>query len=352
MRMGILGKSSHLKHCHPRALCLAAALLTLGAASDGYAQRAPFDRLPPEQSDIRPPSDRVTGTPGRMSVEQTSCRTMPLDELRRRIVDVAAQEWAFFGFSVVDRTIEVTPEPGAFRTRGRRRSRMSAEESVRVADSIGGYWTATPDGSWMIDRQNDRWNGSAGVASRWRDPWSAAFISWVMCEGGLGDRGQFQRAIAHHTYIDQAIRARDGRAPAAAFTAYDAGEAEVQPGDLLCTGSRPNYRNLADRRRQMGVGARTHCDVVVKVDDESERILAIGGNVRGTVSIKLLPAVLDGENLSPIARGGRPVFAHLKLKADPVEDDALDRSPTIRAVACAIGFEVPAQVIPAASRRC
>ena len=173
-----------------------------------------------------------------------------------------------------------------------------------------------------------------------------------MCESGLGARGQFQRAIAHHTYIDQAIRARDGRAPAAAFTAYDAGEAEVQPGDLLCTGSRPNYRNLSDRRRQMGVGARTHCDVVVKVDNESERILAIGGNVRGTVSIKLLPAVLDGENLSPIARGGRPVFAHLKLKADPVEDDALDRSPTIRAVACAIGFEVPAQVVAAASRRC
>lgn len=352
MRMGSLGKSSHPEHLKIPAFFVAATLLVLGAASDGYAQGRPFDRLPPEQFDVRPPSDRVTGTPGRMSVAQTSCRTLPLDELRRRIVDVAAQEWAFFGFTVVDQTVEAAPQPGARRTRGRRRPRMSPAESMRVADSIGGYWSATPDGSWMIDRQNDRWNGSAGAASRWRDPWSAAFVSWVMCEGGVGDRNQFQRAIAHHTYIDQAIRARDGRAPNAAFAAYDAGEAQVLPGDLLCTGSRPNYRSIADRRRQMGVGARTHCDVVVKVDDESGRILAIGGNVRGTVSLKLLPAVQDGENLTPIARGGRPVFAHLKLRADPVENDALDRSPTMRAVTCTAGFEVLTRVMLGVGRQC
>ena len=39
-----------------------------------------------------------------------------------------------------------------------------------------------------------------------------------MCEGGLGTANQFRRAIAHHTYIDQAIRARDlGSAEAAFF---------------------------------------------------------------------------------------------------------------------------------------
>ena len=46
------------------------------------------------------------------------------------------------------------------------------------------------------------------------------------------------------------------------------GPAPVAPGDLLCSGRRPAYTRLAERRTQMGEGARTHCDIVVKVDLE------------------------------------------------------------------------------------
>ena len=97
-----------------------------------------------------------------------------------------------------------------------------------------------------------RLEGTGASEARWTDPWSAAFISWVMCEAGLGDTGQFQRAIAHWGYIDQAIRARDGRAQNAAYVAYDIGETAIVPGDMLCTSRRPAYRTIADRRRQMG----------------------------------------------------------------------------------------------------
>jgi hypothetical protein len=149
-----------------------------------------------------------------------------------------------------------------------------------------------------------------------------------MCEAGLGAATQFQRAIAHHTYIDQAIRARDGRAPQAAFIAYDAGETTIAPGDLLCSSRRPVYRTIADRRRQMGVGARSHCDVVVKVDEARRQVLAIGGNVRGVVSLKALPALrgAGGPLRAITGDDDRPVFAHLKLRADaaPVETTALD----------------------------
>lgn len=40
----------------------------------------------------------------------------------------------------------------------------------------------------------------------------------------------------------------------------------------------------------MGAGARSHCDIVVKVEEPRGRVLAIGGNVRGVVSLKELPA--------------------------------------------------------------
>ena len=225
-------------------LALAAAVAT---ASVGLAQQAAFDRLSPEVLDVVPPSERVRGVPGNLQITPGSCRSLPATEIRRRIVDVAVQEWGFFGFTVVDQTRDEPIDRTA--RRGRRRwPRPSPAEAARVAESIAGYWTVTPQGGWIIESQNQRWNSSDGGSTRWRYPWSAAFVSWVMCEGGLGESSQFQRAVAHHTYIDQAIRARDGGASQAAFTAHDIGETAISPGDLLCSGRRPAYRTLADRR--------------------------------------------------------------------------------------------------------
>jgi hypothetical protein len=278
-----------------------------------------------------------------MAIGQTSCRTVPAAQVRRRIVELAVQEWAFFGFAVVDQT--VVEDDDGFPRRSRR---PGDAQSVRVAASIGGYWTVAPGGDWIIGSQNKIWNGLDGVEARWRFPWSAAFVSWVMCEGGLKDADQFQRAIAHHSYIDQAIRARDQKAPRAAFVAYNAGEAAVAPGDLLCTSRRPAYTSLEDRRRQMGAGARTHCDIVVKVDLAAARILAVGGNVRGTVGLKILSMATAAGTAprsgnQPRARGARAVFAHLKLRAAPSDGDAFDTSPTIKALACAGPSVAPAR---------
>ncbi len=321
-------------------------VLAVAFAATAAAQQAAFDRLPPDVLDAEAPSERVIGEPGAMKVSRTSCHSAPMDEVRRRIVDLAVQEWAFFGFIVVDQTI--VEDSGSGQPRRRRWRRPDRAESARVAGSIAGYWTVTPQGGWIIGEQNDAWQGPRGVASRWRYPWSAAFVSWVMCEAGLGEASLFQRAVAHHVYIDQAIRARGAGAPSAAFAAYEVGEAPVVPGDLLCSARRPAYRSIAERRRQLGVGARTHCDIVVKAEPSRGRILAVGGNVRGAVSLKLLPAAADGAdgNLRPLP-GRRRIFAHIKLRAPSIAADALDRTPTMRAAWCADGFRLPPQAAAA-----
>lgn len=319
-------------------LCLSSALPA------GAQERVPFDRLPVDHFDVTPPAIRVSGNPGTMRVSESGCRILPTVGARRRLVDVAVQEWGFFGFPINDQTVGFDDDFGPGRRGGRRGFGGGSEEAERVAASIGGYWSATSDGSWIIERQNESWNGSGVMSSRWRDPWSAAFISWVMCEGGLGESTQFRRAIAHHSYIDQAIEARDGRASNAAFVAYDVGEVGVEPGDLLCSARRPGYSSIAERRRQMGVGARTHCDLVVKVDEVGERILAIGGNVGSAVTLKVLPAERDGAILKPAA-GRRPMFAHLKLRADPIEMNAMDNSPTLQTLGCAIGVRTPSHAV-------
>jgi hypothetical protein len=308
-------------------------------ASPAAGQSLYFERLSTDEFPVKSPAERVDGEPGTMRVLETSCTASPMDNARQRIVDVAMQEWAYFGFSVADETIREDRDSlntfsGRSRRFGRGFSWMDAEQSARLADSIAGYWAITGEGPWILSRQNERWQGS-GVQTRWRDPWSAAFISWVMCESGLGDDSQFDRAIAHHTYIDQAIRARDQGASATAYVAYDVGEQRIEPGDLLCAARRPSYESLAERRRQLGSGIRSHCDIVVKVEPDRARVLAIGGNVRGSVSLKLLPAEFDGggtgeASVRRVGNGRGNIFAHLKLRADPVDDDALRMSPTIQ----------------------
>lgn len=312
--------------------CIWASLI-LCLSSHVSGQHGAFERLPGEILDVRAPSDRVTGAPGAMRIQDRVCSATPAAAMRSQIVDTTVQEWAYFGFTLLDYTAaaKTITEPAGNR---RRRSFLSPEQAERVANSIAGYWAAAPDSSWILQRQNERWN-TLGLATRWRDPWSAAFISWVMCESGLGDTGRFARAIAHHTYIDQAIRARDGENTGAAYVAYDTGEQPVLPGDMLCRGSRPAYRSLDERRDHLGVGARTHCDIVVKVDDEKPGFYVIGGNVRGTVGMKLLPAARTAAGfLEPLPYDRRQIFAHLQLQADPIPLDALATSPAMQATSC------------------
>jgi hypothetical protein len=342
--------------------------LLLLLSGPAFAQPIPFNRLSPDLLDVTPPTARVSGAPGAMTVRQRACRTLPAADVRRRIVDIAIQEWGFFGFPIRDEAaVSAVEWARAIESDGDRAffwrglfPRLSDEEAARVATSVAGYWAVTPEAAMMVGRQNAAWRAPDGP--RRSDPWSAAFISWLMCEAGLGEGSRFQRAIAHHAYIDQAIRARVGSAPQAAFVAYDAGETSIVPGDLLCSARRPVYRTLAERRRQLGVGARTHCDVVVKIDEPAGRIYAIGGNVGRAVSLKLLRAArgANGHLQATALDEGRPVFAHLKLRAAAIEPYAFDNSPTVKALACGGGIEaslrangvIAAAVASPAARRC
>ena len=323
----------------------AVALLVLLLAAPATAQ----DRLPREVLDVIPPSERVTGERGDMRIVQRACRVGPTHWARRRIVEIAAQEWAAFGFQTFDaREVETRRLPEGVVAdsanpllpaprQARYGVRFGAWESDRRMDaSVAGYWSATRDGDEILARQNRAWRDGEGE-TYWVEPWSAAFVSWVMCEGGLGDMNQFARDISHRVYIDQAIRARDGQAPDAAFVAHDAGETEIQPGDLLCNArGSASYRTLADRRRDTGEYAPLHCDIVVRVDVQEALFHLIGGNVMNSVTLTILPGVRDGEHLRPLAEddldGARTMFAHLKLRAPAIELNALEATPTIRAM--------------------
>jgi len=339
-----------------RRLLIAVACAALAAPSAPLAQSV-RERLPRAAFDVIPPSERVGGDRGSFRVVQPACRVGPLGpHTRRRIVDIAVQEWAVFGFQTLDmvsREERLLPSTGAFRIvpdalnpafdptgrprLARRTLKLGRWEDEReVLATVAGYWSATPDGGEVLRKQNRAWKSWFGEDVGWIEPWSAAFVSWVMCEAGLGERETFRRSIAHWEYVDQAIDERD-RPGSGAYEAHDLGEAAVAPGDLLCNArGEARYRTLADRRPDIGRYAPLHCDIVVKLDPQAGVIFTIGGNVLNSVSLAAVATDLSSPTPRPLGEdalgGARRWFAHLKLKTDPIEADALDASPTIRAL--------------------
>ena len=321
----------------------AALILTLTlAATPATAQ---VSRLPREVLDVIPPESRVEGAPGRMRIVESRCRPGGLANVRQRIVDVAAGEWGVFGFQTVDATQVQTrrlPDgvvaddanpPLAAPRQARPLSRVGRWESDPATFAIvAGYWSATPDGADVLSRQNRQWRDGEGELN-WVEPWSAAFVSWVMCESGLDVPELFRRDISHRVYVDQAIRAADGREPQAAYEAHDPGERPLLPGDLLCNSrGRWRYETVDDRRPDVGDYAAMHCDVVVRVFDD--RVAVIGGNVLQGVTLTLIPLATEAAAFPrPVGAedlaGARTLFAHLVLRSEPIPGDALDRTPTV-----------------------
>jgi len=189
-----------------------------------------------------PPIETITGQP------------IPEAEVKQTLLTLARTEWLAFGGQ-----------------------RLFVEDGVQVIKPVG---------LWEDDR-----GGSALVAKYWQildptspltgqdcdEPWSAAFISWLMIRAGV-DSGQFQRSNAHRDYIRKIVaHAHDvdfklrPRRPA---------DYAPRPGDIVCRG-RGRHRDLRDYTA-LPADAELHCDLVVAT--AAGRIEVIGGNVRQSVS--------------------------------------------------------------------
>lgn len=322
--------------------------------SGGYPpyQAGPVYRAPTNPDlPSRPAGDRVAGGRGSLVVTDSTCNTAGvLPATRRRLVALATGEWAAWGFPTLDLTVvdtlvpsgpdlQIIPSELNVPVQGRIWSRLNRlgqmEDDRGAVSSVGGYWAVTPGGSGMVSQQNRVWGASSNTAG-WAQPWSAAFISWVACEAGLGSPAVFLRSDSHWNYIDQAIQARGGNGYAA-YQAYDIGEAQISPGDMLCFSNADTpYRSIAERRAQLGRGFASHCDLVVKLDAARERVYLIGGNVAQAVTMTIGRATrrAPGGPLVPMddraQPGSRRWFAHLRLQAPPVQDDVMDQTTPIR----------------------
>lgn len=174
-------------------------------------------------------------------------------------VEIARQEWERFGQQTIDKQNKIIKKGG-----------QEAEDpySDRVAD----YWKVV--GFDQLTGKDTH------------EPWSAAFISWVMKQAGMGDR--FSYSEWHATYIRNSIFARRDGDKSFAYWGYRLSERAPQVGDLVGyarqSGVSYDYQPLTYA---------SHTDLVVAV--RAGEVDVIGGNVQDSVSLKTLSTDAQGK---------------------------------------------------------
>jgi hypothetical protein len=189
------------------------------------------------------------------TIETITGKPIPESEVKATILALTRGEWETFG-----------------------RQRVYWEDGVQVIKPVG---------LWEDDRL-----GSERVAEYWRvldpdsdltgqdcdDPWSAAFISWVMIRSGV-DPEQFTRSAAHRDYLKTVI-AHAGD-PAFKLAPRAPADYAPKPGDIICRG-RGRHRDITDYR-DLPADAELHCDLVLT--NANGVLESVGGNVRQSVSL-------------------------------------------------------------------
>lgn len=148
-------------------------------------------------------------------------------------------------------------------------------------------------------------------------PWSAAFISWVVRQGGAG-YDDFKFAASHSVFVHDAIQARLlGRANRP-FWAYRITQQKPEIGDIVArnrAGNAFSY-DFAEGHSQY----KSHSDIVVEARPGMIRVM--GGNVGDTVT---LSSFSGGDNLQEyeldangFIKPGQKVIALLKNRAAEV----------------------------------
>lgn len=141
-------------------------------------------------------------------------------------------------------------------------------------------------------------------------PWSAAAISFMVRNAGAAYRN-FRFAAAHSKFVHRAIRARAEEDTAAPFWGFRLNETRPRIGDIVVRDN-PEHGPVVDFDVAARLDSyRSHSDIVVRIDSERQRLLAIGGNVGHSVGISVYD-LAPGDFLSST----RHTFALLRNRTD------------------------------------
>jgi len=198
--------------------------------------------------------------------ETGSAASLPADSWRAKIIEVAKEEWIYFGQQkvVIEGDEESIPHVGFWE-----------DDDFGHSDRINQYWRAV--------------GKSRLTGNDCKEPWSAAFVSWVMQTAGVPE-SLFPPAIAHKSYLTRFLARADG--PNAVLIPHTIQEYKPKPGDLICANRGRHAPTEVIEEIPDTLNPKLHCDIVV--DTKGQTLHAIGGNVRNSVSKTILALSPEG----------------------------------------------------------
>jgi len=117
-------------------------------------------------------------------------------------------------------------------------------------------------------------------------PWSAAAISFMVRNADIAYT-KFQFAAAHSKFVHQAIQTRIKDDKTVPFWGFRLNELRPQIGDIVARDN-PDFAPVVTFDVAAALDSyRGHSDIVVHIDSENRRLLAIGGNVSDSLSISI-----------------------------------------------------------------
>jgi hypothetical protein len=190
----------------------------------------------------------------------------PLGYWQGKIVEAAKTEWVFFGQQrvVINGDEESIPHVGIWE-----------DEDYSHSDRINQYWRAVGK------------NRLSGYDCK--EPWSAAFISWIMQAAGV-PKSLFPPSGAHRSYLNHFLA--NANNPYAVLIPRTIEQYKPKPGDLICATRSKIKPAEVIKELPDSLSSRMHCDIVVETNGRT--LQSIGGNVRNSVSKTLLTLSPDG----------------------------------------------------------
>lgn len=183
-----------------------------------------------------------------------------------------------------------------------------ADNGVIAWQRVAGYWRdsgtlapmgAQPGATSCQAPAGTRYTDSDCRAFLIDNPWSAAFVSWVMTRANVPG---FTRSPRHIDYIRAAYQATGP------YRMADPAQEKPAPGDLLCfLRDRRQTLSHAGLVQALGSGTvthwKSHCEVVVSANMGGDRTLyLVGGNVMNTVAMRKLDLDRSGRIELPPAK--------------------------------------------------
>jgi GH24 family phage-related lysozyme (muramidase) len=177
-----------------------------------------------------------------------------------------------------------------------------AETDSFVTSRLQEYWKAAGLNYTAAQLQDANWQKD--------NPWSAAFISWVIKQAGGGN--SFKYSPLHMKYVSAAKQNTVNKTSDNPFWLCNVNNALPEPGDLICR-NRGSSNFTFDTVTDSGS---SHSDIVVEVDYSNNKMIVIGGNKTGdTVGREEIRLTNNG--LIDTSYGAQnKIFAVLKVRTD------------------------------------